>query len=70
MMDGGRILLTNARVVLPDRVLDDGTVAVEDGRIAAIESRPYPRANARSALDLGGRFLMPGVVDLHSDGLE
>ncbi|MEQ8818365.1 MAG: alpha-D-ribose 1-methylphosphonate 5-triphosphate diphosphatase [Thalassobaculum sp.] len=56
----------NARLVLPDRVID-GTLAVADGRIAAVDDGPAAPAGA---LDLQGDYLMPGLVDLHSDNVE
>ena len=60
------ILFTNARVVTSDEVLP-GSVAVEDGLIAAVEPGPQP---VRSAVDLDGDYLVPGVVELHTDVLE
>lgn len=63
-----QLLLTNATVVAPDRVIDGGTVVVEDGLIAAVEARTYPAGPG--VLDLGGRLLLPGIVDLHNDALE
>jgi len=62
------LLLTNAAVVTPDRLLDGATVAVEDGRITAVEERAY--ATGPEAIDLGGRTLLPGLVDLHNDAIE
>jgi alpha-D-ribose 1-methylphosphonate 5-triphosphate diphosphatase len=59
-------LFTNARIVTPDDVFL-GSVAVEDGVIAAVEPGPQP---VRSALDLEGDYLVPGVVELHTDVLE
>jgi alpha-D-ribose 1-methylphosphonate 5-triphosphate diphosphatase len=59
-------LFTNARIVTPDDVFL-GSVAVEDGVIAAVEPGPQP---VRSALDLDGDYLVPGVVELHTDVLE
>lgn len=60
------MILTNARLVLEDRVLA-GTVHVADGRIAAVGSGP---SAAPGAIDLGGDLLLPGAVDLHTDNLE
>ena len=57
---------TNARVVLEDRILD-GTLVIQDGRIAAIEPG---RSRQPAATDLGGDYLIPGLVDLHTDNLE
>ena len=59
-------LITNARVVTPEEVLL-GSVAIEAGLISAVE----PGAcSERSAIDLEGDYLVPGVVELHTDVLE
>jgi len=63
-----RFLLTNARIVGHDAVIDGGTVVVEDGLIAEVSARAYPAAP--DVRDLGGRLLLPGIVDLHNDALE
>ena len=63
-----RQLLTNATIVSATRIIEGGTVVVEDGTIAEIAPRSYPD-DAR-ALDLGGRYLLPGLIDLHNDALE
>jgi alpha-D-ribose 1-methylphosphonate 5-triphosphate diphosphatase len=59
-------LFVNASIVTPDEVIVGG-VAVEDGVIAAVEPGRQP---SRSALDLEGDYLVPGVVELHTDVLE
>jgi alpha-D-ribose 1-methylphosphonate 5-triphosphate diphosphatase len=59
-------ILTNAAIVLGDRVLH-GTIVLRDGLIADIAEG---RAAATSAEDLGGDILMPGIIDLHTDNLE
>jgi alpha-D-ribose 1-methylphosphonate 5-triphosphate diphosphatase len=59
-------ILCNARLVLPDRVLR-GSVKIADGLIVEInEGASVPR----DGIDLDGDFLIPGLVDLHSDNLE
>ena len=61
---------TNARVVTPDDVFL-GSVVVEDGLVAAVEPRPQAvRSAAGSTVDVGGDYLVPGVVELHTDVLE
>lgn len=57
-------VLRGGRVVTPEGILDDGWLAVEDGRIAAIGSGPSPS----DAIDLGGAWLLPGFIDLHVHG--
>jgi alpha-D-ribose 1-methylphosphonate 5-triphosphate diphosphatase len=60
------IILTNARLVLADGVLD-GTLVIRDGLIAEIDEG---FSRAPSAIDLAGDFLIPGIIDLHTDNLE
>ena len=59
-------ILTNARLVLGDEIID-GTVVLNDRTIA--EFQPG-RSNAPGAIDLEGDVLMPGIVDVHTDNLE
>lgn len=58
-------LITNARVVTPTRDFI-GTVVIEDGRIAEV----MPERVFREGLDAQGRWLIPGVIDMHTDYLE
>lgn len=54
----------NARIVLADEVVT-GSVLVEDGRISAIDP-----GEGATGEDLGGDYLIPGLVELHTDHLE
>lgn len=56
----------NARVVTRDQMLSGG-VTVTDGRIAAVEEG---LAATPDALDCAGDYLIPGLIDLHTDNLE
>lgn len=58
--------IANARLVLPDRVLT-GMVHVVDEKIAAITEGDSVPAGA---LDARGDFIIPGLVELHTDNLE
>ena len=60
--------LTGARVVLPDAVLDDGAVLIEDGRIAAVN--PVSGMAGAQEFRLDGQTLLPGLIDLHCDAIE
>lgn len=59
-------IFTNARIVLPGAVID-GSVVVAGTRIAAVADG---RSFVAGALDLDGDYLIPGVVDVHTDNLE
>lgn len=63
----GATALYNGRVVLPERVADGGAVLVDDGRISAIvDSGAIPDHYER--IDVGGRWVTPGLVDIHIHG--
>ncbi|TCV96035.1 alpha-D-ribose 1-methylphosphonate 5-triphosphate diphosphatase [Luteibacter rhizovicinus] len=58
--------IVGARVVLRDGVIEGG-VDVEGGRIARIHTG---RRMHEEAIDFDGDFLLPGLVELHTDNLE
>ena len=59
-------ILTDARIVTRDAVLH-GTLVVHDGRIHDLSTG---RSGAAGAIDCGGDYLLPGLVELHTDNLE
>ena len=62
------LILRNAVVVTADaerRVIRDGAVAVEGGRIARVGTAEEIGAEARSVVDAGGMLLMPGLINTH-----
>jgi len=59
----GDLVLTNARIVLANQVLE-GSLRVDGGIITDIG------APSRTGLDLDGDYLIPGLVELHTDHLE
>jgi alpha-D-ribose 1-methylphosphonate 5-triphosphate diphosphatase len=61
------LVLTHARVVLGDQVLPRGTVHVRAGRIEDVSSSS---TSLPAAIDLGGDWLLPGLVEVHTDNLE
>jgi alpha-D-ribose 1-methylphosphonate 5-triphosphate diphosphatase len=60
-------ILTNGRIVCRDRILEGGTVVVRDGRIVAIDAE---RSAHPGAIDLDGDYLLPGLVEIHTDNME
>ena len=57
-------VLCNARIVLEDQVLT-GSVLIRDGKIADISE-----GVSRTGEDFEGDYLVPGLVELHTDHLE
>ena len=60
-----KTVFTNGRIILADRILDGYSVIVEDGVISDVT-----RGNtaADKVVDLGGRYLAPGFIDMHTHG--
>lgn len=62
----GSLCLSNARLVLPDRVAS-GSLVIVDGVIVDILEDDRRIDGAR---DCGGAFVLPGLIELHTDNLE
>ena len=64
------LLVTGASLVLPDRVLEDATLVVEAGRIAAVQERPPKKATPGERIDARGCVVVPGFIDVHVHGVD
>ena len=64
---GVDVTLTNVRLVLDDRVVDDATIVVRDG---IVEAAGWVAHAPPDAIDGHGLFCLAGLVDTHSDGFE
>ena len=63
------LLLRNARLVLPEQVIEGGTVLIEQGRIVSIsELDPGRRVLSDSQLELENLTIYPGFIDVHIHG--
>jgi N-acetylglucosamine-6-phosphate deacetylase len=65
--DGNNLWLHNARLVLPDRVVDRGTLLIENERIVLV-SQSAPGSVSEKLIDLQGFTLYPGFLDVHIHG--
>ncbi len=59
--------IVRARLVLPQTVLRNASLLVEGGRIESIEA---DSGRGAPEVDVGGAWVLPGLVDLHSDAIE
>lgn len=63
-----RVEIRGGRILWPDGTIDEGSLAIEGGRIAG-----PTRATGFSAhrvIDARGLLVLPGIVDLHGDAFE
>lgn len=64
-----RVLFINAQIITPDTVHPQGSVLVNNGRIVDVSADPLYLPGTQ-VIDCQGMYLMPGLVDTHSDALE
>jgi N-acetylglucosamine-6-phosphate deacetylase len=62
------MLFQNARLVLSDRLTPGGSLRVREGLIAEVSGGALAAEAGEETVDLGGRFLAPGFIDLHIHG--
>ncbi len=62
-------VLTNAQLVLADAVVA-GTLVVRDGIIAEVDTARVGQSRVPGAIDLEGDYVLPGLVELHTDNVE
>lgn len=60
------LALTNARIVLDDGVIH-GTLIARNGLIRLVDEGP---TQAPGAIDCEGDYVIPGLIELHTDNLE
>jgi alpha-D-ribose 1-methylphosphonate 5-triphosphate diphosphatase len=59
-------ILTNATLVLETQTLN-GTIVFDESGIRSIDSG---RSQLPSAIDVGGDYVTPGIVEMHTDNME
>lgn len=64
---GQQVALVNGRLILPDKIVSGMALVVEGSRIAHITERDS-LATSVMLIDVGGRFISPGFVDIHTHG--
>jgi alpha-D-ribose 1-methylphosphonate 5-triphosphate diphosphatase len=63
-------LIRNAQVVTPDGIIEGGSVWIEDGRIRQTGTITDPLSLSGQLIDAGGAYVMPGIIDMHTDAME
>ena len=63
-----RILFRNAHLYAAHGPQPESWLLVEAGRIAALGQGAPPETPSAETLDLGGRILAPGLIDMHAHG--
>lgn len=60
------MIIKNARIVLPDEVIK-GSIFINEGQITELQ---HGDTQVAEAIDWNGDYLIPGLVELHTDNME
>src|SRR5947207_9971296 len=66
VVTSSNMIFHNARLIFSDGIRDRLDLETREGKITEI--REQPRARGKDIVDLGGRYLEPGLIDLHVHG--
>ena len=67
-----KICIYNAQIILPDKVVR-GHILIEGHKISEVAENSFPSVKCYSdttVIDAEGCYVMPGMIDLHSDAIE
>jgi N-acetylglucosamine-6-phosphate deacetylase len=67
MIKHSRIKICNGRIILPERIIPQGTVLVTDGVITAIAAGELEFPDAME-INANGQYISPGFIDIHVHG--
>lgn len=59
--------IKNGRIITPEGVIDNKILMIDDDRISGFSDR---EEGAQKVIDAHGRYIMPGIIDVHSDKIE
>jgi len=66
-MNPTSIKIVNGQVLTPYRLIPNGSVLIEDGKIAAVQEGPIAVETALE-IDVQGKYIAPGFIDIHVHG--
>ena len=61
------IAIRNGKIVTPDRIIEDQVLFIDGDRILGFSSGAI---DAERVVDAHGRYIIPGLIDVHSDKIE
>lgn len=66
-MNDKKIKIYNGNIITPQRIINNGTVVIENGLISTVTEGNADVAGAIE-IDAGGRYIAPGFIDMHIHG--
>ena len=64
-----RFIICNGTIITPHRVLQGGSLIIEEGKIVAVVPHSnFTTDSATTVVDVGGQYVAPGFIDIHTHG--
>lgn len=63
-----RTIITNGKIVTPEKVLDGKTIIIEEKKIQSIQEDLPPTSGEDTIIDAEGKWIAPGLIDIHVHG--
>ena len=66
------VLIHNAKIVTPNQIVEPGSIWIKDGKIAEFQPGITSLVGQESyeIINGAGQFLLPGLIDIHTDAIE
>jgi alpha-D-ribose 1-methylphosphonate 5-triphosphate diphosphatase len=64
------IAIKNGRIITPDKIIEDKILLLNHDRIAGFADNDDDAIGAQRVVNAHGRYIMPGIIDVHSDKIE
>ena len=64
------IVIENGKIVTPNHVIEGKVLLLEDDRIFGFQDSLGGAYDVERVIDAHGRYVMPGLIDVHSDKIE
>ena len=65
-----RLIISNAYIISPDVDISSGSIELEAGKIIAVHEAGAALPKSDKIIDAGGRYVMPGFIDIHAHGAD
>lgn len=63
-----KTILTNGHLILPDKIVENGYIVIENGLITAIGENEPVDLHSDEVIDAHSLYIAPGFIDLHTHG--
>ena len=63
-----KTIIKNAHVISPGVDMENATIVIEGSKIKSVTTRKVSEKGADTVVDVGGQYVMPGFIDVHTHG--